>query len=178
MDIMLDLETFSSKNNAMIVSIGAVTFDPYKGGDALLAGRDLFYRVINPKTAIGHIDADTVVWWLGQPDGARAALTQEMASRVSLQQALDDFAAFCDSFETPVIWGNGSDFDNVVLRNSYEHMGMKAPWSFRNNRCYRTLKALRPDIEFIRTGEAHNALADAFSQAMHAEKILAALKLI
>jgi hypothetical protein len=180
MDIMLDLETFSSKNNAMIVSIGAVTFDSVNPQVGFK--RRLFYRVIHPKTSVGHIDPETVIWWLGQSEAARMALTHDFGEgfgtqRFSLQQALDDFTAFCQSFDKPAIWGNGSDFDNVVLRNSYEHMGMKAPWSFRDNRCYRTLKALRPDIELERMGDAHNALSDAFSQAVHVEKIIAALKL-
>lgn len=51
-----------------------------------------------------------------------------------------------------------------------------APWSHRDDRCYRTLKNLRPDVAFEPYDTHHNALDDAFAQATHAERILGAMK--
>lgn len=168
--IMLDLETMSISSQAAIISIGAVTF----GHPDKDFPKETFYQAINPidSQRFGHIDAGTFVWWMSQSDDARQVFTEECCQ---LSEALNLFSKFCAQFKNVSIWGNGADFDNVVLRNAFHMTGIDAPWSFKNNRCYRTLKGLRPDIEFKRCGVAHNSLADAISQAFHAEKILSAI---
>jgi exodeoxyribonuclease VIII len=70
------------------------------------------------------------------------------------------------------MWGNGSDFDNVILTSAYRSTGIPLPWNFWSNRCYRSMKSLHPEIEMMRTGTHHNALDDAESQAMHLMAIL------
>jgi hypothetical protein len=70
------------------------------------------------------------------------------------------------------LWGNGAVFDNVILSNAYAACAIDKPWKFWNDKCYRTLKGLYPQIELERTGTHHNALDDAVSQANHAVKIL------
>lgn len=65
--------------------------------------------------------------------------------------------------------------ETVVLRECYKRHGLFAPWGYRNDMCYRTLKNLRPDIAFGPHGTAHNALDDAVAQARHAERIVAAM---
>jgi len=76
------------------------------------------------------------------------------------------------------LWGNGSTFDNVILSNAYRAIGVKQPWDFWNDRCYRTLKSLYPHVKLERSGVAHNALDDAKSQAMHAVRIINATKVM
>lgn len=178
MNIMLDLETLSSRPDACIVAIGAATFssdgaDQDKG----FIPRQKFYVAVDPQSSQdegGGITARTVQWWARQSDAARAALNDESA--VAIGEALRRFATYCSLFNEPKVWGNGASFDNVVLRQAYERLGMEAPWTFRNERCYRTLKNLRPDIAFEPFGTAHHALDDAIAQARHAERILAALR--
>jgi hypothetical protein len=172
-DIMVDLETLSSAPNACIVSIGATVFSSI---GQFMAGVHNFYSVVDPKSSQrlgGSIDADTVKWWAQQSDGARAVFSSPDA--VHLMHALGEFRRFCARFERPRIWGNGASFDNVVLRCAYEEVSRPVPWEWRDDRCYRTLKNLRPDIPFERSGEAHNALCDAIDQARHAERIFAAI---
>ncbi len=65
------------------------------------------------------------------------------------------------------IWGNGADFDNVILTSAYKRNDLELPWRYTNNRCYRTLKSLYPEIKLERSGTHHNALDDAISQANH-----------
>lgn len=66
------------------------------------------------------------------------------------------------------LWGNGATFDNVVLRNAYAVTDVVPFWSFRGDRCYRTVRnGLREEgdeIEF--SGEPHMALEDARRQAL------------
>lgn len=177
MNIMLDLETLSSSPDACIVAIGAATFssdgaDQDKG----FTPRQKFYAVVDPQSAQdagGVITARTVQWWAKQSDAARAVLND--SSAIDIYNAVRRFAGFCLNFAEPKIWGNGAGFDNVVLRQAFERLGLKGPWEFRNDHCYRTLKNLRPDIAFEPYGVAHHALDDAIAQARHAERILAAL---
>jgi DNA polymerase III epsilon subunit-like protein len=166
-NIMLDLETMSSAPDAALLSIGAVTFG---------AGEEkAFYAVIDPRTDRGRIDAATMCWWAQQSDKARAVFNDREATFLNV--ALLDFTAFIKGFDDVRLWGNGSDFDNVVLHSAFDRALLTAPWSHRQNRCYRTLKNLRTDIPFEPLGVAHNAVDDARAQARHAQKILAALNL-
>lgn len=167
MHFMLDLETLSSASNAVIISIGIVEFSP-------TGIWRKFYTNVDPSKQDGlHISADTVMWWLQQNAEAREAV---LGPKVPFHTALYQVREFLGS--NPIVWGNGADFDNVVLRNAFAAAGMSKPWSHRNNRCYRTLKALRPDIkmEAAKGTVAHNALDDAHNQALHAIKLLDALE--
>lgn len=166
-DIMLDLETMSTKNNAAIIAIGAVAFD----NTGISAE---FYREISLADCQGlgmHIDADTVLWWLSQSKDAQSKFKNNSNS-CSLNKALIEFASFCYNQKAGQLWGNGSTFDNVILRNAYELINLDYPVKFWNDACYLTARGLNPDIEFERVGIYHYALDDAKSQALHLIKIL------
>lgn len=164
-DIMLDLETMGQTSDSAIVSIGAVSMDtrnltlPYS-----------FYSVVSLDSSIKSglkMDSSTVVWWLNQSDEARAIFKEES---IHICQALCDFANWIQSFagkDRVRVWGNGSDFDNVILANAYSVCGLSLPWNFRNSRCYRTLRNEYPQVPYIKQGIAHNSLSDARSQAIH-----------
>jgi hypothetical protein len=172
--VMLDLETFSSKKNGLIISIGAVVFDPFGTalGDTFHVGIDLKER---PQVnALFDVDAETVGCWWFDPARDEARKAWWDLPKVDLGSALAAFAMWYGEDKTVPVWGNGVDFDNVLLRNAYETMGLECPWGFRASRCYRTLKALAPNIEATgMSGVAHNALADAMWQAQHLQKIMA-----
>lgn len=177
MDIMLDLETLSSAPDAAIVAIGACTFAT---DGSTLKLRRIFRQVVMPDSsqkAGGRIDALTVVWWMGQSQEAREAWTSAPAR--TIQSALEQFAIWCEPDfpdERVRVWGNGAGFDNVILRGAYDRCSIAPPWRHQDDRCYRTLKNLRPDVPFERIGVAHEAADDAVSQAVHAERIFAAMK--
>ena len=171
---MLDLETMGTSPTAAIVAIGAVAFEPMTG--ELGAS---FYRTIDLSSSIalgGRVDGETVGWWLRQSDEARQAV---MADPSELTSALMEFSAWCEVIapkEDLLVWGNGASFDNVILSSAYESINMPRPWGKFRDRCYRTMKAVRRDIEIARVGTHHNALDDAKSQALHLSKIMMALQ--
>lgn len=170
--VMLDLETLGQGPDSVILSIGAVAFEPDTG---LVQETCSFYANVNPQSCVDlgmKIDASTVLWWMQQSDEARAAV-QLNAGAPSINRALMDFAAwFKVHNDGAPIWGNGSDFDNVILANAYRAASMTQPWKFWNNRCFRTLKNLHPGIKIARSNETkHNALHDAIHQAYHAVAI-------
>lgn len=160
MHVMIDLETMGTSPNAPIVAIGACRFDENGVGD------DWFYETISLKSAIQNgavLDPDTVVWWMGQERGARLEITD--ATR-ELIDALDDFRIWITKDEPDGVWGNGAGFDNMILSETYKRNNQPAPWSYKLDRCYRTIKSLS-GVEMERTGTHHNALDDARSQANH-----------
>ena len=169
--VMLDLETMSTGSYAAIVSIGAVSFDP-----ALVGFRTSFYQTISLASSMKaglRVDADTIKWWLGQTSAlARAAVLSE--HYVNLDEALLGFAEWYGTDDSVPVWGNGAGFDNVILGNAYKAVGIDQPWSYKANRCFRTLRSLPPEVARPEHGVAHNALDDAIAQARWLQAIVAA----
>lgn len=164
-DLMLDLETMGSGPNAAIVAVGAVMFDIEAG---VIGER--FYQVVDLKSAVrlgGEMDPGTVLWWLKQSDAARGAFAAEGAHIAEVLAGFERFISWNSTPERVRIWGNGALFDNVILASAYRNADLMLPWRFWNDRCYRTVKALYPDIKPDRVGTHHNAVDDAETQARH-----------
>ncbi|GCY74300.1 exodeoxyribonuclease VIII [Escherichia coli] len=170
--LMIDLETMGKNPDAPIISIGAIFFDPQTGD----VGPE-FSKTIDLETAGGVIDRDTIKWWLKQSREAQSAI---MTDEIPLDDALLQLREFIDenSGEFFVqVWGNGANFDNTILRRSYERQGIPCPWRYYNDRDVRTIVELGKAIDFdARTaipfeGERHNALDDARYQAKYVSAI-------
>lgn len=172
-NVMLDLETMGTAFNSPIVAIGAVRFDPKSE-----AIGETFYQLIDLQSCVDAglpLDASTVIWWMRQGDSARGQICNPSLERSSIKDALFDFALWLQPEDK--VWGNGVDFDNVILANAYKSvLKTEQPWKFWNNRCYRTVKNLKPNIELVREGTHHNCLDDAISQAKHLQIILGGRK--
>jgi hypothetical protein len=164
--IMLDLETLGTAPGSAILAIGAVKFT---------AGQILseFYRRVDLKSCILYdlnMDPETVLWWLQQPDQARLEITKEGKDLADVLHMFYEWVQVAQHSEMtgdPEVWGNGAAFDNALLAEAYRRLGLRLPWKYSNDRCYRTVKNLYPDVQMVRDGTHHNALDDARSQAMH-----------
>ncbi|CAD6137021.1 exonuclease from phage origin [Escherichia coli] len=170
--LMIDLETMGKNPDAPIISIGAIFFDPQTGD----MGPE-FSKTIDLETAGGVIDRGTIKWWLKQSREAQSAI---MTDEIPLDDALLQLREFIaeNSAEFFVqVWGNGANFDNTILRRSYERQGISCPWRYYNDRDVRTIVELGKTIDFdARTaipfeGERHNALDDARHQAKYVSAI-------
>ncbi|WP_336479159.1 exonuclease [Escherichia coli] len=170
--LMIDLETMGKNPDAPVISIGAIFFDPQTGD----MGPE-FSKTIDLETAGGVIDRNTIKWWLKQSREAQSAI---MTDEIPLDDALLQLREFIDenSGEFFVqVWGNGANFDNTILRRSYERQGIPCPWRYYNDRDVRTIVELGKAIDFdARTaipfeGERHNALDDARYQAKYVSAI-------
>ncbi|HFK7292970.1 TPA: 3'-5' exoribonuclease [Escherichia coli] len=170
--LMIDLETMGKNPDAPIISIGAIFFDPQTGD----MGPE-FSKTIDLETAGGVIDRDTIKWWLKQSREAQSAI---MTDEIPLDDALLQLREFIDenSGEFFVqVWGNGANFDNTILRRSYERQGIPCPWRYYNDRDVRTIVELGKAIDFDARmdipfeGERHNALDDARHQAKYVSAI-------
>lgn len=178
LDVMLDLETLGKQPGCTVLSVGAVAFDPVMG----LGER--FHAVISRADAAAYgltEDPETLAWWQGQSREARETLEQATEAGLPLRAALTMFDEFlvtaCNTDPGTVrIWGNGAGFDQPILRGAYAALGRPAPWSWWNDRCFRTLKGLAPELRMARQGTLHNALDDAVTQAEHAIAVLRRLR--
>ena len=161
---MLDLETLGNKPGSVIVAIGAVKF----GNGGII---DSFYVRVDAESCVAaglKLDVSTVLWWLTQSDAARLEITKPGQL---LTAVLICFAEWVGDKDAEV-WGSGAAFDNALLAAAYDATGTPRPWKFSNDRCYRTVKNLYPDVPLARAGTHHNALDDAESQARHLMLIL------
>lgn len=174
--VMVDLETLGNKPGCKIMSIGAVVFGPAG------LGAKFYVRIKRRGQGLLIEDPDTMDWWSKQTPEAKSEIFGDDESRGAwlLSDALDEFNKFLErvskrddkgNLDTN-LWGNGADFDNAILQVAMTSQDTEPVWKFWNNRCYRTLKSLYPNIKMNRAGTHHNALDDAESQAEHAVRIL------
>lgn len=164
---MLDLETLAVTPNAVVTAIGLVLFDL----DSAELG-PVFYRVLtdwDDQQKRGRvIQADTVAWWLGQPQEAVAAMLHpDPTTATATPFALRELAEFLEGLGEISIWGNGVGFDNAILANLYKTYGMPAPWTYKQDRCFRTAVSLLAPRgwKLPRIGIHHCARDDAMHQA-------------
>lgn len=177
--IMLDCETLGVSSSPVILSIGAVRFD-------LDGIKDEYYTRVKPESCVKSglkMDVSTILWWMGQSEAARAEVIQPFENddcdlfyaAMNVRDWMTEL--FREENESPLrvdeVWGNGSDSDNVWLANAMNTVEIVPPWTFRQNRCYRTLKNLYPQVPLPeRQGTEHNALDDARFQALHCIELL------
>ncbi|EFI3270746.1 exonuclease [Escherichia coli] len=170
--LMIDLETMGKNPDAPINALAGKFFDPATGE----MGPE-FSKTIDLETAGGVIDRDTIKWWLKQSREAQSAI---LTDEIPLDDALLQLREFIDenSGEFFVqVWGNGANFDNVILRRSYERQGIPCPWRYTNDRDVRTMVAMGLVMDFDARsvitfeGERHNALHDARYQAKYVSAI-------
>ena len=161
MDIMLDIETLATSPDAVVLTFGAIKFDPFNPSIQMSDG--IYFRInVDEQIDLGRrVDEGTVAWW-----GTQSAEVREEALGETDRASLEDFTKALNKFVVGAtrIWAQGPVFDIVILENLYRQIGKPAPWQYYAIRDSRTLlKALGDD----RKGGAllHNALADAVSQA-------------
>jgi hypothetical protein len=167
-DVMIDLETLSTKNNAIILTIGAVKFNINKELDKT---KQLYMRINlqSCKNLKMHTDRSTVKWWKEQSKEAQYEVFDH-PDRIDIKDALAALTDFIKDART--VWANSPNFDCVILENAFNKCKMTVPWKFWNLRDSRTVYALarlnlttfRKNIEDEKS--AHNALNDCIIQIL------------
>jgi 3' exoribonuclease, RNase T-like len=171
MDIMIDLETMGTRPGCVIASIGAIAFDPF--GDTV-NDSNAFYADVGMADCqrMGlTIDADTVSWWLGQPDAAREFLTRTpRASLLSTLTTLNRWVVEVAQWkEASCVWSHGATFDIPIIEHAYRACALPVPWAYWNARDTRTIYAaagIRTKDVPISGLTPHYAVHDALVQAL------------
>lgn len=181
-DIMIDLETFSPRYDAAIASIGAIRFNRngddrelfekiFKDGQTHLITSDRFFEI--PIVADkGHIDPETVRWWLQQSKQAQNSIANAV---VGEEEALKLFANWLGSTRGYKIWAKSPSADCVWLTNAFERNEMKVPWDFRSEQDVRTVQTVARDVSGKSIKEwklegAHSAIVDCALQVYQVQE--------
>lgn len=167
-DVMIDLETLGVSAEAVILTVGAVKFDPYSTREPY----DAFYAKLNveEQVAAGRtIDESTIEWWSKQDDGVvQEALGDE--GRISMEQFYKDFNKFLVGVD--YYWSQGTTFDIVILEHFYKVTnGWPIPWHFWKTKDSRTILSTFGDGRRKEKGRHHNAVADAYDQAIALQEV-------
>lgn len=167
---MIDLETLSVSPRAVILTLGAVHFDPWGSGH----GKEIYLRLdLDDQHNLNReIDPNTLDWWSKQDP----KITEEafnLDGRTQLVDAVNQFHKFawgCDGF-----WSHGSTFDLVILEDLYRQLKKPLPWNYWQIRDTRTIFDLGFDPEMPQESK-HDALQDAIRQVIGVQNILSKIK--
>lgn len=173
-DVMVDIEAMGQGPDAAIVAIAAVFFDPFTG----VLGPD-FYEIVDLRDSAkyGTIDAATVLWWLKQDAAVRDEIT--IKTSYSLKSVLHDLQTFfkLNGPEYVRFWGNGVDYDKVILESAFRAVELQAPWKYHAGMDVRTVVDIGRRIAGIDpkydapTGISHHALDDAKNQIRYVSAV-------
>lgn len=163
--LMVDMETLGVSPRSVVLSLGAVHFDPMGQGYT-----DSIYFKINldDQDTLGReIDPNTIEWW-GKQDPLIMEEAFDENGRIGLNDALNRFHKFawgCDAF-----WSHGATFDLVILEDIYRQLNRPLPWNYWQLRDTRTLFDLGWDPEMPKDNK-HDALQDAIRQSVGVQNI-------
>jgi len=168
--LMVDMETMAVSPSAVVLSLGAVHFDPHSDD----IGDTLYFKIdLDDQDKLNReIDPNTIEWWSKQdPKIMEEAFSPN--DRISLSNAIDRFHKFawgCDAF-----WSHGATFDLVILENIYKQLGKPLPWNYWQLRDTRTLFDIGFKAVMPQAGK-HDALQDAIRQAKGVQSVFEQLR--
>lgn len=160
---MIDIESLNTTPDCVILTIGAVLFDPRGQG---IIDKIEIRPTIEDQTEIYNrsINDATVDWWGKQsPEAIEEAMGDQ--GRVSFSEAMHQLYKFCLNQGKP--WSHGAPFDVVVIEHAWRQLGQISPWPYYNVRDTRTLF----DITGVSLKDgghvtSHKAVEDAERQAI------------
>ena len=190
-DIMVDLETLGTRQDAIVLEISAVEFNCHTGeiGEVFDAKLDIDEQVQYRRS----LSRETLQWWFKQDEAAIKNVFDDVGGiKFQTSKALYEFSNFvkrCDNKcnsdsdrRVVKLWGNGSIFDLGILQNMYETCirKVKLPWKFWAVNDVRTIVDLNPDVkkncEF--DGTPHCAVDDCKHEIKYLVETLKTIKVI
>lgn len=162
---MIDIESLDTSPNCVILTIGAVTFNPKGTG---VVDRLELRPTIDEQTEKFNrsISEGTLAWWSSQsPEAIEEAMGDQ--NRQSFKECMELLYKFC--WNRRAVWSNGAGFDIVVMESAWRNLDMQIPWPYYTVRDTRTLYdiagvSLR-DKKY-NTKTTHKAIEDAEHQAL------------
>lgn len=166
-DIMIDIETLGTRPGCVILTLGAVKFNPFSL-DA--PGPGLYVRPdVDEQIAKGReVQEDTMLWWMQQAEDVREEALGE-DGRITVEEMYRQLNRFLVGSNN--IWCQGPAFDMVIIENLYRQYGWPTPWQFWQIRDSRTLFGVHGDPRVKGKVGLHNALEDCVSQATAVQQV-------
>ena len=163
MHIMIDIETLATTPDAVVMSVGAVKFDPTS--DQPPYSKTLWRPDIDEQTERDrHVSESTLEWWAKLPQHIQDDAFSE-DSRIPVTEFMKELNRYCVGADK--IWCQGPQFDMLILENLYIQWGHHFGWQFWQVMDCRTLFQLMPvDPRKAIQQDLHSADADAYYQAI------------
>lgn len=165
---MLDLETLGTHPDCVVLTIGAIKFNPFTMDEP---GNGLYLRLdIEEQLNMGRSTLDsTIDWWAQQDPKVREEAMGEEGYRAPIIELRKELNKFLVGVEH--IWCQGPAFDIVILEDLYRSKCWPIPWHFWQIRDSRTLFGVHGDPREKGRDQAHNALMDCYYQAIGVQKV-------
>ena len=162
---MIDIESLDTSPDCVILTIGAVLFDPK--GQGIIERLELRPTVEDQTEKFNRsINEDTLRWWSEQsPEALEEALGDR--GRVPFAECMETLYKWCWKYNNGHVWSNGASFDIVAMESAWRNLGQLPPWNFWNIRDTRTIY----DICSVKLKDgghttSHKAVEDAERQAI------------
>ena len=162
-DAMIDIETLGTEPDCVILSVGAVKFNPYTNQEPI---ERMLWRPSTEQQfeANRSVLDSTLEWWATQPKHIQEeAFTED--GRTPLGQffsELNKYLVGCNK-----IWCQGPQFDMVILEDLFKQFDHHRNWAFWQVQDCRTIFNMMPaDPRKAIQQNLHSADADAFYQAV------------
>ena len=197
-DVMVDIETLGIQEDSTIFQISAAAFDINTGRIIKINDKGAIFDQYADITLEKDLKADgeTIKWWLLKyPEMFYSLITK---GQISPKQLLISFCIWLKSFysisDNVHLWGNGVNFDNLMLKFQLDKLGeeYKYPIKYSRDRDYRTIidlacvlmKTDRTTLneklleEYKENNEfnPHNAMDDVLIQIYKLTRIINAIK--
>lgn len=167
--MMIDCETLGLRPGAVVLTIGAVTWDDTVAtGTGAMSTFKARVDVFSCLMVGLHIEPTSLDWWRQQSPEAQAALYDGPA--LPLADALLMLKDHWHITGAERVWANGPVADIAWLEAAYRAVGLTPPWQYNQVRDFRTLlelDGLAPEARAV-PAVKHDALADAMAQAQDA----------
>ena len=123
---MIDIETLGTGPDAVVLSVGAVKFNPYNNQEPHV--KTLWKPDIDQQTAANRSVLDsTLAWWAKQPAHIQdEAFSEE--GRMPLAQFMGELNKYLVGVDK--IWCQGPQFDMVILENLFNQFNHHTGWAF------------------------------------------------
>ena len=185
--LSVDIETMSTRANAVVLSIGLCLFDDSKTQsfeEIVDSGVELFFDADEQIEKYNrHVSPSTLDWWKQQGEEARRCFEPE--ETITPREIHSHFEAMCDKADLHLNWfrkhgktySRGNSFDIGITDDLFADYGVTPIWKYYNVRDIRTwlechglesnLKLVKPDSMI-----PHNALHDAAFDAYMMQQCL------
>jgi len=171
MHAMIDIESLSTAQDAAILQIAVVQFEPVFAGKVLVD--DAFNIGVKLDGQLGaHVDGNTLGWWLMQGQRARKNIADMQTNGKPLAEALQLLGSWWRTRRPQMVWAHGVVFDIGCLSHAYARVGQEAPWSYREVLDTRTLYWHTTHERRSYAATPHDALSDVIAQAEEVQQAL------
>jgi len=160
---MIDIETLGTKPNAVILSVGAIKFDPFNSNEP---HDGKHWRLdVDAQTEIDReVNEDTLAWWAKQDPEIQEDAFGE-SGRTDVYQFMKELNGWLTGCEA--VWCQGPQFDMVILENLFTQFNHHKGWAFWQIMDCRTIFNMMPmDPRKAIQQNLHSADADAYYQAV------------